>query len=170
MIIGDRIRQRREKLGLRQIDIARKVGVSREAVSQWESSDSKNLKIENLYRCAVALGVSMEWLAVGGSSDPIAEDVKSQSHDLDLPAVDFALSTIRAHVDWAKRRASGVDAEVNLFALLYRYWLISKLDGGQPEPASPEVGALVKMEEARTDNEPRKSENIMRNSRGDRKL
>lgn len=38
--IGDRIRQRRHELGLNQPELARKVGVSKVSVSQWEGNAS----------------------------------------------------------------------------------------------------------------------------------
>ena len=65
MIIGERIKQRRSETGLTQASLAKMVGVSREAVSQWESGDSKGLKQENLLECSKALNCSPHWLVTG---------------------------------------------------------------------------------------------------------
>ena len=66
--LGARIRRTRLDKGLTQNELARLVHVSREAVSQWESGDSKGLKPENLVRVAKVLGVDVEWLVTGKSS------------------------------------------------------------------------------------------------------
>ncbi len=65
MTIGDRIKQARLDAEMTQAELARKVGVSREAVSQWESGESKGMKPENLIKCAVTLQVRPEYLVTG---------------------------------------------------------------------------------------------------------
>ncbi len=42
MNLTDRIQQLRKKAGLSQEELADRVGVSRQAVSKWESGDSHN--------------------------------------------------------------------------------------------------------------------------------
>lgn len=81
--LGARIRQTRLDKGLTQNELARLVHVSREAVSQWESGDSKGLKPENLVRVAKVLGVDVEYLVTGkpsvrprSSSDLTSEEVE----------------------------------------------------------------------------------------------
>ena len=63
--LGERIRTRREELGLRPTDLADAVGVSVSAVLYWESGATKNLKNEHLFVLSDKLGVNARWLAIG---------------------------------------------------------------------------------------------------------
>ncbi|WP_022949550.1 XRE family transcriptional regulator [Methylohalobius crimeensis] len=63
--IGERIKQARAAKGISQQALGNAVGVSRAAVSQWESGDSKGLKPENLLAVSKTLGVTVEWLVHG---------------------------------------------------------------------------------------------------------
>jgi transcriptional regulator with XRE-family HTH domain len=65
MTLGERIRARREELGLRPTDLADAVGVSVSAVLYWESGATKNLKNEHLFVLADRLKVNARWLAIG---------------------------------------------------------------------------------------------------------
>jgi class 3 adenylate cyclase len=59
--LGQRIRARRERLGLRQHDLARALQVSPQAVSKWERGENgPDLSI--LGALATLLGVSTDWL------------------------------------------------------------------------------------------------------------
>ena len=62
---ADRIRHIREKLDLSQEAFGNKVGVSKAAVSQWESGDIKNLRPTNLFAIQRISGFSAEWIATG---------------------------------------------------------------------------------------------------------
>lgn len=55
--IGDRIREERESAGLTQLELANKIGITPQAVSQYERG-IKNPKITAIYRFADAIGVS----------------------------------------------------------------------------------------------------------------
>lgn len=68
MTMSDRIRSRRAALGVTQEDLAKKVGVSRVSISQWERGDTSP-KGENLHRLAAALKTRPEWL-IEGKGDP----------------------------------------------------------------------------------------------------
>ncbi|CAN5817230.1 hypothetical protein BH20PSE1_BH20PSE1_01470 [soil metagenome] len=48
-----------------QSEVARAIGVSREAVSYWESGETKGLKPDNLLAVADYFGVSVRWLVTG---------------------------------------------------------------------------------------------------------
>lgn len=63
--LGDRIKKARESSGISQKELSARLHISRSAVSQWESSESKGLKPENLVAVARILGVSVEWLVTG---------------------------------------------------------------------------------------------------------
>ena len=55
--IGDRIKEERESAGLTQLELANKIGITPQAVSQYERG-IKNPKITTIYRFADAIGVS----------------------------------------------------------------------------------------------------------------
>ena len=63
-MVGDRIRERREVLGMTKSQLAREVGVEPAAVGQWESGQIKDLKLPNLFAAAKALKVEPRWLAI----------------------------------------------------------------------------------------------------------
>ena len=63
--LGSRIRDRRGELRLTGEQLAKKARCTKSAVSQWESGDTKNLKLENFFAVADALEVEPRWLASG---------------------------------------------------------------------------------------------------------
>lgn len=63
--VGGRIRQEREALGLTQTEVGAAAGVTKGAVSAWESGNTKNLRLENLFAIADKLKVNGRWLAIG---------------------------------------------------------------------------------------------------------
>lgn len=69
MDIGTRIRQARIAAGLSQARLAQLLGVTRSACSQWESPQGTVPRGARLAELAALLGVSYEWLAMGGRGD-----------------------------------------------------------------------------------------------------
>lgn len=65
--IGGRLRSAREAAGISQADIARKLGISRAAISQWEANDT-NPDIGRFGAIADAYGVAVDWLVTGLAS------------------------------------------------------------------------------------------------------
>jgi transcriptional regulator with XRE-family HTH domain len=63
-----RIREIRRSLGMTQDELARRVGVSRSAIAQWETDRTGQVRA-NLARVAAVLGVSVGYLLTG-DSDP----------------------------------------------------------------------------------------------------
>jgi len=73
--IGDRIKQARNELKMTQDELAKKCGVKRAAVSQWESGKSKSPTAENVMLLAKALGKPSDWFITGkGSGAGVAPD------------------------------------------------------------------------------------------------
>lgn len=87
MTIGERIRERREALGLSMTALGKLCGVSRAAVHQWEAGDTSP-KRATLPKVAEALKVSLAWLVSG--NDLLRDNVKDASLDeYRVPVVDF---------------------------------------------------------------------------------
>jgi transcriptional regulator with XRE-family HTH domain len=68
--LGKRIKQRREELGLDQVALANKVGMSQPNLAHLESG--RNHRTKYLPEIARELGVTAEWLSTGGGELRIA--------------------------------------------------------------------------------------------------
>lgn len=66
--LGERIKDRREKLKLSQGYVAEQIGVSRQAVSKWETGQSEPTA-ENLVRLAEVFETSLAELVGAGKND-----------------------------------------------------------------------------------------------------
>ncbi|NIA13430.1 MAG: helix-turn-helix domain-containing protein [Nitrospiraceae bacterium] len=62
--LGGRVRARREKLGLKQQDVANALDLSPQAVSKWERGENAP-DVTVLHPLARLLGVSVDWLLAG---------------------------------------------------------------------------------------------------------
>jgi len=73
MTVGERIRIAREKLGLTQVQLAKKVGVSRGAIWQWESDRTQQIRRDKVPRLAAVLGLDPTALSPfgGGGVSPV---------------------------------------------------------------------------------------------------
>lgn len=60
-----RIRRARRLAAISQTELARRVGVKRSAVTQWEHSNGTTPSVEHMIKIAVEAGVSFEWVATG---------------------------------------------------------------------------------------------------------
>lgn len=60
-----RIRRARTQTGLSQSELARRVGVKRSAVTQWEHPRGTTPSVEHLIQIARETGTRFEWLATG---------------------------------------------------------------------------------------------------------
>mgnify|MGYP005765305223 CR=1 FL=1 len=69
MTLGQRIRERREALGLSQEQVAEGMGVSRQAVGKWESDDARP-STDNLLRLSSLLKMEVQELAAGQAPSP----------------------------------------------------------------------------------------------------
>lgn len=75
MILRIRIRTARLRAGLSQTELATRIGVSRTAVANWESSKSRTRpSSERLEAICRLTGVSWEWLATGRGSAAIPDN------------------------------------------------------------------------------------------------
>lgn len=72
MTLGQKIRQAREAKGLSQSQVGQLFGISRSAVSQWES-DAVVPETQKLKALAAALGKDVGWLLENGKDQPVFE-------------------------------------------------------------------------------------------------
>ncbi|MFM1816913.1 MAG: hypothetical protein RLZ98_3608, partial [Pseudomonadota bacterium] len=71
LAFAERLREAREQSSLKAVDIARRLGVSKQLVSHWEHGRS-DVSTEHLADLAGLLGVDLTWLLTGSSSAPNA--------------------------------------------------------------------------------------------------
>jgi transcriptional regulator with XRE-family HTH domain len=73
--MGQRIRRLREAKRLSQGDLAKHCGVTRGAVSQWESDTTKNIKLQIFLKLLDALKVDFQYLIFGdGAPEATPQD------------------------------------------------------------------------------------------------
>ncbi len=65
MTLGDRIRKRREELGLQQVDVSRIVGIAQSSLSLIESGQTKTLRAATLMGLSKALKTNTKWIMTG---------------------------------------------------------------------------------------------------------
>ena len=75
MKIGARIRESRERKTLSQSELARRLGVSQPAVSDWENGKTEP-SVDNLRAMAVELDVWFEWIVTGRGQRDFAPEVQ----------------------------------------------------------------------------------------------
>lgn len=98
MEMNDRIRQGRVKLGVSQEYVAEQLGVSRQAVSKWESGRSAP-DTANLIALAGLLRVSVEWLAAGDAkTEPMSLSEQEEKTLVFEPAPCGKTGTNRRHL------------------------------------------------------------------------
>lgn len=63
--MGNRIRERRQQLGLSLEQLAKKVGCSKQTIGHYETGSTKTVSMNVLFPLADVLDVSARWLATG---------------------------------------------------------------------------------------------------------
>jgi transcriptional regulator with XRE-family HTH domain len=63
--INARIKARIEEMGMQQVELAKRVGVSKTAVSLWINETTKFIRPEHLVKIADALGLEIRYLITG---------------------------------------------------------------------------------------------------------
>jgi transcriptional regulator with XRE-family HTH domain len=94
-----RVRRARSLSSLSQAELARRVGVERSAVTQWERPQGTTPSVNHLAQIAVETGVCFEWLATGrgpSSAEPGTYDAALVLEDYVHDAVEGrALAALR---------------------------------------------------------------------------
>lgn len=100
--MSSRVRRARTLASFSQAELARRVGVERSAVTQWEREQGTKPSVDHLAQIAVITGVYFEWLATGrgqSRADPRAFEAA-------LVVEDFARDAIESSALTALRRLS----------------------------------------------------------------
>jgi transcriptional regulator with XRE-family HTH domain len=121
MSIGLRIKQARlaSKPKITQQQLADAVNVSRPAVTQWETGETKTLEGENLVRVAQALGVTTEWLLYGtgpGPGEPLQPKTAAAANDQQVALSQRALLMAQAFDQLCPEQQDALQALLNAFA------------------------------------------------------
>lgn len=82
--LATRLKRAREAKGLKQSELAKLVGITPSAISQWESGLIGRIDGANLLSAARALGVTADWLlgGIGNGPDATADERPSYGHPL----------------------------------------------------------------------------------------
>jgi transcriptional regulator with XRE-family HTH domain len=103
--MADRLRKARDHAGVKQVDFADQVGISRRSLTNYELGHSTPSK-PVLLAWAMRTGVSMEWLITGKTGDGPNGGGKRPRQDSNLRPADYAgiTSAIRPDSSSAERR------------------------------------------------------------------
>ena len=91
--MGDRIARRRKELGLRQQQIADKLGIVRQTVSLWENGHTHDMHGRHLRDLAKILGVEPDWILYGATDRNRSESIKADQAESSLCAKLRAMTT-----------------------------------------------------------------------------
>jgi transcriptional regulator with XRE-family HTH domain len=97
--MSSRVRRARSIASISQAELARRLGVQRSAVTQWERPNGTTPSVGHLAQVAVETGVCFEWLATGrgpSSAGPGAYDAALVLDDYVRDAIESrALTALR---------------------------------------------------------------------------
>jgi phage repressor protein C with HTH and peptisase S24 domain len=86
--LAERLRAALDESGMNQSELARRIGLTRGAVSLWLSGSTTSLAGDNLLSAAKMLGVSPNWLATGrGRMKPAPAKEMALDENPDYPAI-----------------------------------------------------------------------------------
>ena len=100
--MSSRVRRARTLVAISQAELARRLGVDRSSVTQWEQPQGTRPSVDHLAQIAIETGVCFEWLATGrGPSQP--EDGR---YETALVVEDYARDAMESRALTALRRLS----------------------------------------------------------------
>lgn len=105
MKLSEKIIYCRKKAGLSQLDLADKLGVSRQSVSKWETGES-NPDVTKIPLLAKEFGISADWL--------LSEDEPEEPQTADAPQ-----TAPTPYPDWIEQLPSHLGKMVKKFGWLY---------------------------------------------------
>jgi transcriptional regulator with XRE-family HTH domain len=72
-----RIRRARALASLTQTELARRIGIKRSAVTQWEHPAGTTPSVDHLIQIAVETGMHFEWIATGRGPTKCGNEIES---------------------------------------------------------------------------------------------
>ena len=121
MTLGQRIKECRQKAGLSQEKVAELVGVSRQAVTKWESDQSAP-NTDNLFKLAEILGTTVDFLiSTDSDTASVAEQVYRMFKEDEAQKEAARLTRQRHRIQYTLITALGYLA---VFLLGKIFWLI----------------------------------------------
>ena len=120
MTLGKKLVQARKTAGLTQADVAAKLNVSRQAVSRWESGQSKP-STEKLLALGNLYGISLDRLLHTDNAEETATEVASDTPET-VPMEPVTQEKNRPQI-WRKYVVAVL---CGVFVTLFAVWLFSK--------------------------------------------
>lgn len=143
--VASRIRAKRKSLDLTQSDLAKKIGLSRVAVSKWEDTEAfQEPKASHIYALAKCLRCSIEYLLFGREA-PDVKDIGSDVVWLDVNTHPLSnlKSTDLKRIPFSKEQLPDLPVAINLadnsMHPPYKYGTIFIVSMGE----EPKAGDLV---------------------------
>ena len=115
MALGEKLTQARKAAGLTQADVAAKLNVSRQAVSRWESGQSKP-STERLLALGELYGVSIDQLLNTGNAEVPAVEVAPDL--LEAESTEPVIPEKRRPRAWLKYAAAALCGALLMLAIL----------------------------------------------------
>ncbi len=125
--IGNFIRSLRKERDLTIEEVAKYIGVTKAAVSQWENG--KGIKAEMLYALARFFGVSLDELIEGKRNSESSNDFIKRNYDLSLFEFDDNQSDDKSGDEYLSR----LKQIKNRFFLLLKIWAFDEMNKSQKE-------------------------------------
>ncbi len=85
--MSDRIKERRNDLGLTLEDIGKMVGVAKSTVRKWETGMIESIRADKIVKLATALNTTVEYLLDGTNGNAIYTTVKEQPQSRPVPVL-----------------------------------------------------------------------------------
>jgi transcriptional regulator with XRE-family HTH domain len=100
--MSTRVRKARNLTSISQAELARRIGVERSAVTQWERPQGTTPSVNHLVQIAIETGVCFEWLATGRGPSK----AEPGTYDAALLMDDYARDALEGRALTALRRLS----------------------------------------------------------------
>lgn len=101
--IGERLKEIRESKGISQAELARRIGMSRAAISRYESGDRQNISAETLFMLLEALNVDIAEFGFDKKQEKALKKYQQQRyseiHNSANASIPEALEIIKSHFE-----------------------------------------------------------------------
>jgi repressor LexA len=84
LLPGQRIKSRRLELGIKQTELAVRLGMAQSSLSELENGESVMPNSEHLLKLARILGVSQSWILTGKDGEVEVLDQEEQQHAMNM--------------------------------------------------------------------------------------